>query len=107
MSEMRASLDIVAQVIGKLKSGAVNCFAPGQWPARLPPGAAYASVEGARGELGMYLISDGSDRLLRSHVRGPSLANLSLLPLIARTARIDQVAMILNSLDVSIAEVER
>jgi NADH-quinone oxidoreductase subunit D len=104
---MRASLDIVRQVREKLVTGQIDCFAPGPPPEQLPAGVAYASVEGARGEVGMYLISDGTKRLSHVHIRAPSLANLSLLPLVAHRARIEHVETILNSLDVSIAEVER
>ncbi|MBN1583879.1 MAG: NADH-quinone oxidoreductase subunit D, partial [Anaerolineae bacterium] len=105
--DMNASLDIIRQAAERLTVGQIDCFAPKPPPKQVPPGTAYASVEGARGEIGMYLISDGSERLVHAHIRAPSLANLSLLPLVAHRARVEHIETILNSLDISIAEVER
>lgn len=107
ISDMRASLDIIRQAEESLVEGQIDCFAPQPPPKRLPPGKAYASVEGARGELGVVLVSDGTERLSCAHIRAPSLANLSALPLVAHQARIEHVETILNSLDVSIAEAAR
>jgi NADH-quinone oxidoreductase subunit D len=111
MAEMRASLSLARQALDRLPQdgaeGQVNAFTPGEVPAALPPGAAYAGVEGPRGEVGVYLVADGSPCLRRAHVRGPSFANLSALPLLARGLLADQVPAALDSLDISMGEVER
>ncbi len=110
MAEMRASLDLLRQLQARLMKTAgepVNAFAPGEPPPVLPEGAIYASVEAPRGELGVYLVADGAPHLAHAFVRGPSLANLSALPLMARGAPVGQIALILKSLDVSMGEVER
>jgi NADH-quinone oxidoreductase subunit D len=111
MAEMEASLDLIRQAGDRLPQGgaarSVNALAPGQVFPILPPGAAYVGVEGARGELGVYLVSDGSPHLRRAHVRGPSFANLSALPLVTRGLLADRVPAALDSLDISMGEVER
>lgn len=110
MAEVRASLDLLRQFESRLaetEGQPINAFAPGELPPVLPEGAAYASVEAPRGELGVYLIADGTSHLAHAFVRGPSLANLSALPLMARNVPVGQLALILESLNVSIGEVER
>ena len=107
MAEMLSSIDVIRQALSRLPGGPVNPLTDeGAFPAP-PPGIAYASVEGPRGELGMLLVSDGSACLRRAHIRGPSLFNLSALPFMTRRIRVDQVQTALNSLDVSTAEAER
>ncbi|MBN1933164.1 MAG: NADH-quinone oxidoreductase subunit C [Anaerolineae bacterium] len=110
MAEMRASLDLIRQLEARLvetEGQPVDAFAPGKLPPTLPEGAIYAGVEAPRGELGVYLIANGTCHLAHAFVRGPSLANLSALPLMARDVPLEQVVTILDSLDVSVGEAER
>jgi NADH:ubiquinone oxidoreductase subunit D len=107
IAEMRGSLRLIDQALSHLENGPFNVFAAEQMPPKLPPGTAYASVEGPRGELGVLLVSDGRTHLQRAHVRGPSFANLSALPFMFQGAQRHQVNIILDSLDISMGEVER
>lgn len=110
VAEMQASLDLCRQAGSSLPAGSANAFgpdAPDRVRPALPPGAVYASVEGPRGELGFYLVAGGPSHLRHAHVRGPSLANLSMLPLVSPGLTPAQVAGVLDSLDISIAEAER
>ena len=107
MAEMRHSLQLVEQALVRLAPGEVCALERDALPPCLPAGTAYGSVESPRGELGMYLVSDGTASLQRAYVRAPSLAHLSALPFVARNALPEQVAPILDSLDISIGEAER
>lgn len=72
-----------------------------------PVGEVYAAVEAARGELGFYVISDGSGKPYRWHIRGPSFYNLqSLLPMVKGELFADMIAII-ASLDPVMGEVDR
>src|SRR2546422_6836010 len=51
---------------------------------RVPEGEVYVSIESPRGELGCYLVSDGSSKPYRLHIRGPSFVNLQTLPVMMR-----------------------
>jgi NADH-quinone oxidoreductase subunit D len=112
VGEMRVSVDLIRAVLARLAEGPVNALrseglAPGCELPALPSGTTYASVEAPRGELGLCLVSDGSARPQHVHIRAPSFANLSALPFMVRGARIDQVGVVLDSLDISPGEVER
>ncbi len=106
VAEIEASLRLIRQTLTQLKQGEVNHFALPRQPAlpqTLPAGAIYAAIESARGELGIYLCANGADRLQYAHIRAPSLANLSMLPLIAAGTPAARLPLILDSLDISIA----
>ncbi|MDP8958395.1 MAG: NADH-quinone oxidoreductase subunit D [Actinomycetota bacterium] len=74
---------------------------------RVPEGEVYVSVESPRGELGCYLVSDGTSRPYRCHIRGPSFANLHALPIMmAGTSVADTIATI-ASVDPVMGDVDR
>ncbi len=74
---------------------------------KVPEGEAYAAVESPRGELGCYIVSDGTGTPYRMHIRGPSFVNLQTLPhLMAGTLIADTVAVI-SSVDPIMGEVDR
>jgi NADH-quinone oxidoreductase subunit D len=74
---------------------------------KVPEGEAYAAVESPRGELGVYIVSDGSSKPYRMHVRGPSFINLQVLPhMMADGLLADAVASI-SSVDPIMGEVDR
>ena len=104
---MRASLRLIRQSISHLAPGPVNALAPGQALPELPAGTAYASVEGPRGEVGVLIVVEEGMRAKHVRVRGPSFANLSALPLLARGVSMDRLGTLLHSLDISMGEVER
>lgn len=72
-----------------------------------PPGEAYVAVESPRGELGFYMISDGTAHPYRVHVRAPSFVNLQALPLMARGGLVADLVAVIASLDPIMGEVDR
>lgn len=74
---------------------------------RVPAGEVYSAIESARGEIGMYLVADGSSHPYRLHVRGPSFVNLQALPVIARGGFVADLVAMIGSLDPIFGEVDR
>jgi NADH-quinone oxidoreductase subunit D len=72
-----------------------------------PEGEVYASVEASKGELGFYLVSDGSNRPYRFRIRTPSFANLSALSKMIEGSLIADVIAIIGSIDIVLGEVDR
>lgn len=73
----------------------------------VPAGEAYARVESPRGLLGCHVVSDGSRSPARVQFRAPSLAHVAAVPKLVRGTRIEDLPVILGSLDIGIAEVDR
>jgi NADH-quinone oxidoreductase subunit D len=74
---------------------------------RPPVGEAYAAVEGSKGELGFYIISDGSNRPYRWHERPSSFMNLKSLEILAVGRLIADVVAIIGSIDIVLGEIDR
>jgi NADH-quinone oxidoreductase subunit D len=74
---------------------------------RVAPGDAYVPVESPRGELGCYIVSDGTSRPYRLHVRGPSFSNLQGLAPMARNGLIPDVIACISSIDPVLGDVDR
>ena len=74
---------------------------------RVPAGEAYVTVESPRGELGFYIVADGSAKPYRCHVRAPSFASLQVLPHLAKGALVADLVAIIGSLDPVMGEVDR
>jgi NADH-quinone oxidoreductase subunit D len=74
---------------------------------KVPEGEVYQAIEGSKGELGCYIIADGSERPYRCHVRGPSFVNLSALPHMAEGGLIADVVAIIGSIDIVLGEIDR
>jgi NADH-quinone oxidoreductase subunit D len=72
-----------------------------------PVGEVYASVEASKGELGFYIVSDGSNRPFRFRIRTPSFANLSALPKMIEGGLIADVISAIGSIDIVLGEVDR
>jgi NADH-quinone oxidoreductase subunit D len=106
--EMRQSIRILRQVIAMLKATPPGDI-QGPAPKTLKPavGDAYARIEGPKGELGFYLVSDGSDKPYRWRVRAPSFVNLTPLSDMCRGHKVADVILILGSIDITMAEVDR
>jgi NADH-quinone oxidoreductase subunit D len=74
---------------------------------KVPPGETYVAVESPRGEIGCYMVSDGSGKPVRMHVRGPSFYNLqSMQPMVRKSLVADAVAIV-SSIDPIMGEVDR
>ena len=74
---------------------------------RPPVGEAYASVEGSKGELGFYIVSNGTNRPYRWHERPSSLMNLKSLEILAVGRLIADVVAIIGSIDIVLGEIDR
>ncbi|MDQ3293595.1 MAG: NADH dehydrogenase (quinone) subunit D [Actinomycetota bacterium] len=74
---------------------------------KVPEGEAYAAVESPRGELGCYLVSDGSAKPYRMHIRGPSFFHLQCLPHMMRGGLIADAVAVISSVDPILGEVDR
>ena len=74
---------------------------------KVPEGETYASVESPRGELGVYIVSDGSSKPYRMHVRAPSFVNLQALPHMMADSLIADTVAIISSVDPIMGEVDR
>jgi NADH-quinone oxidoreductase subunit D len=130
LAEMRESVKIVRQAMDGLPEGRVRANAPhivlpdresmktsiegliyhfkivteGFHP---PIGEVYQTIESPRGELGFYMVSDGSPRPFRCHVRAPSFANLQALPKMIEGRLIADVVACIGSIDVVLGEIDR
>jgi NADH-quinone oxidoreductase subunit D len=109
MVEFRQSIRIVRQVLEGLPAGPISSR-PGLksvGQVRLPKGEGYTRVEGARGEVGCYLVSDGSPKPYRMKWRGASFSNLAVLPHIIPGHKVADVVAIMGSVDPVFGEVDR
>jgi NADH-quinone oxidoreductase subunit D len=74
---------------------------------KVPEGEVYTAIESPRGELGCYLVSDGSAKPYRLHIRAPSFVNLQTLPHLMRGGLIADAVAIISSVDPIMGEVDR
>jgi len=130
MMEVRQSNEIVRQVLDKMPGGAILADDPRVvYPPKdrvqqsiealihhfhlasagfpTPPGEVYASIESPKGELGFYLVSDGTNKPWRFRVRPPSFINLSALPVMVQGRLISDVVAVIGSIDIVLAEIDR
>jgi NADH-quinone oxidoreductase subunit D len=134
MEEMRQSVKIMRQCIAKLREPeaqgpvvvADNKIAPprrGEMKrsmealihhfklytegVRVPEGEVYAAVEAPKGEFGVYLVADGSNKPYKCKIRAPGFAHLQAMDFICRGHLLADVSAILGSLDIVFGEVDR
>jgi NADH-quinone oxidoreductase subunit D len=130
MREMRESLKIAIQALSRLKPGPIKADAPKVvLPDRqdmkthmdalihhflivaegfdVPRGEVYHAIEASKGELGVYVKSNGGPKPDRVHFRGPSFVNLSALPDMSEGAMIADIVAIIGSLDIVLGEIDR
>ena len=74
---------------------------------RVPEGEVYAAVEAPKGEFGVYLVSDGSNRPYRCKIRAPSFAHLQAMDFLTRGHMLADVSAIIGSLDIVFGEIDR
>jgi NADH-quinone oxidoreductase subunit D/NADH-quinone oxidoreductase subunit C/D len=106
LDEIRQSLRILKQVIDQMPAGPVMAGKV-QYQVKVPPGEAYGRIEGPRGELGYYVVSDGKPNPKRYHVRAPSLMNLTSLERMCVGGKIADAVTILGAVDIVLGEVDR
>ncbi len=106
VQEMYQSLDIVEQALEQMPEGTVTSSL-GRRLIRPAAGEVYVRAENPRGEIGVHLVSDGSDHPYRIKVRPPSFCNLSALKRLLRDTWLADSVVILGSLDIVQGEVDR
>ncbi|PYM23662.1 MAG: NADH-quinone oxidoreductase subunit D [Candidatus Rokuibacteriota bacterium] len=109
MVEFRESIKIVRQALDGLAEGPISSR-PGVksvGQVRIPKGEGYTRIEGARGEVGCYLVADGGAKPYRLKWRGASFSNLAVLPYIIPGHKIADVVAIMGSVDPVFGEVDR
>ncbi len=103
--EMEQSINIVEQALNQIPDGSVSSAIPKR--IRPNPGDVYVRTESARGELGFYIVSDGSGSPYRVKGRSPCFSNLSVIPEISRGCMVADLIAIAGSLDIVLGEVDR
>ncbi|MCE9595460.1 MAG: NADH-quinone oxidoreductase subunit D [Planctomycetes bacterium] len=109
MGELRESIRIVRAMIDSIPEGPINGGKPIKLvnSIKIPAGQTYVAMETPRGELGTYLIADGSPKAQRLKIRPPSLHALSAMPYILPGGTVSDALAILGSLDPIMGEVDR
>jgi NADH-quinone oxidoreductase subunit D len=107
VAEIEQSLRIIEQALDAMPEGPhmVKGAPKVKWKA--PAGESYFAVEGARGKIGVHIISDGSNTPYRVKLRAPGFSNMSLFAEVARGVLIADAVAILGSLDLVIPELDR
>lgn len=103
--EMQQSIRIVEQLIDNIPEG--DFQAKTKAVLKLPKGEFYTRVETARGELGVYIISEGGTTPYRIKFRSPGFSNLSVLDHIARGSKIGDLVAMMGTLDLVIPDIDR
>jgi NADH-quinone oxidoreductase subunit D len=130
VAELRESNEIVRQALDGMPEGPIKADAPGivlpdrekmktQMEALIyhfkiitegfavPPGEVYQAVESPRGEMGYYIVSDGTAKPYRVHMRAACLANLQTLPKMCEGGLIADVVAAIGSIDIVLGEIDR
>jgi NADH-quinone oxidoreductase subunit D len=130
LNEIRESVRIVRQIVEKMPAGdyrvqdkkvtppprgrinesmeaLIHHFKVFTEGFKVPEGEVYVAVESPRGELGCYLVSDGSPKPYRMHIRGPSFVNLQGLPVMMRGGLLADAVAVCSSIDPVMGEVDR
>jgi NADH dehydrogenase I D subunit len=130
MEEMRQSLRIIQQALDRLPGGpwrtedrkislppreelrrsmeaVIHHFMLISKSFSVPPGEAYAAVEGPRGELGYYIVGDGGNKPCRVKIRDPSFAHAQALPIMIRGGLLADVVAVIGSVDPVLGGIDR
>ncbi len=130
LNEIRESMRLVRQILEKLPSGdyrvqdkkvtpppraridesmeaLIHHFKIFTEGFKVPEGEVYVAIESPRGEIGCYIVSDGSPTPYRMHIRGPSFVNLQCMPHMMRGALVADAVAIISSVDPVLGEVDR
>lgn len=106
LDEIRQSIRILEQVVKDIPEGPIIEGKP-LYQVRVPAGESYGRVEGPKGELGFYVVSNGKPNPWRYHVRAPSFINLTPLETMCIGNKIADVIVILGSIDIVLGETDR
>jgi NADH-quinone oxidoreductase subunit D/NADH-quinone oxidoreductase subunit C/D len=106
LDEIRESLKILQQAVKDIPGGDIIAGRP-QYQVRVPEGEAYGRIEGPKGELGFYVVSNGKPHPWRYHIRAPSFINLTPMKKMSLGAKIADVVVVLGSIDIVLGETDR
>jgi len=104
--EIRQSIRIIQQTVKQLPGGPIMAAKPTHL-VRVPAGEAYGRVEGPKGELGFYVVSNGKPCPWRYHVRAPSFINLTAFGPMCINQKVADLVAILGSIDIVLGETDR
>lgn len=105
MHEMRQSVSIIEQLIDNIPEGEFQTKTKAVL--KLPKGEFYQRVETPRGELGVFIVSDGAASPYRIKYRSPGFSNLSALPVMAKGGKIGDLVAIMATIDLVIPDIDR
>ena len=105
VAEMRQSVRIIRQAVEGLPAGPIMAKVPKVL--KPPVGEVYVSIEAPKGELGYFVVSDGSTQPYRVRVRPPSFVNLQALDVMVKGHMVADVVAIIGTLDIVLGEVDR
>ena len=105
VQEMRESIKIIEQALADLPEGEI--ITPIKGMVRPPKGEVFVRTESPRGDLGVFVVSDGSDKPYRVKVRPASFVNLQALELMLRDTYLADAVLVLGSIDIIMGEVDR
>ncbi|HEX9119667.1 MAG TPA: NADH-quinone oxidoreductase subunit D [Terriglobales bacterium] len=105
IAELRQSLRIIDQAVNSIPAGPIMAKVPKIM--KPPVGEVYVSIEAPKGELGYFIVSDGSTQPYRLRVRPPSFVNLQALDKMVRGSLIADVVAVIGTLDIVLGEVDR
>lgn len=105
LKELRQSMHIIEQLIDNIPEG--DFQAKTKAVLKLPKGEFYSRVETARGEFGVYIVSEGGTTPYRIKFRSPGFSNLSVLDHIARGGKIGDLVAMMGTLDLVIPDIDR
>lgn len=105
MAEILQSVHIIEQLIDSIPDGEFQ--AKTKNVIKLPKGQFYQRVETARGELGVFIVSDGAATPYRCKFRSPNFSNLSAIPQMAQGAKIGDLVAIMATVDLVIPDIDR
>jgi len=105
VKEMRQSVRIIEQALDGMPEGELKAKVS---PIIRPPvGEAYFTIEGSKGQLGFYIISDGKEKPYRVHIKSPSFINLQGLDVMSKHQLIADMVALIGSIDIVLGEVDR